>query len=221
LRKGGEGGFFSSLGATGSIAVELITEHIMKIISAEFIKSATKPSEYPPGNFPEVAIAGKSNVGKSSLINALVNRKNLAKTSSSPGRTQLINFFRVNGVLSLVDLPGYGYAKVSLEVRKTWKPMVESYLQTRQEIRLVILIVDARRGPAPDDLALLDWLDYHNIPSLIVLTKADKLSQSERPRQKKALAELPRFSGRNLLFFSAVTGEGKEELWRMIQKAWE
>lgn len=166
-----------------------------------------------------MAIAGKSNVGKSSLINALVNRKNLAKTSSSPGRTQVINFFRVNRRLSLVDLPGYGYAKVPLEVRKTWKPMVESYLQTRQEIRLVILIVDTRRGASADDLALLDWLDYHHIPSLIVLTKADKLSQIERARQKKALANLPLLSGRNLLFFSAVTGEGKEELWRMIQKA--
>jgi len=193
----------------------------MKIISAEFIKSATKPSEYPPGNFPEVAIAGKSNVGKSSLINALVNRKNLAKTSSSPGRTQVINFFRVNGALSLVDLPGYGYAKVSLEVRKTWKPMVESYLQTRQEIRLVILIVDARRGASPDDLALLDWLDYHKIPSLIVLTKADKLSQIERAGQKKALGRLPLLAGKTLSFFSAVTGEGKEELWKQILKACE
>jgi GTP-binding protein len=193
----------------------------MKIISAEFIKSATKPSEYPPGNFPEVAIAGKSNVGKSSLINVLVNRKNLAKTSSSPGRTQMINFFRVNGALSLVDLPGYGYAKVSLEVRKTWKPMVESYLQTRREVRLVILIVDSRRGASPDDLALLDWLDYHNISSLIVLTKADKLSQFERARQKKALGQVPLLAGKPLSFFSAVTGEGKEELWKMIQKACE
>jgi len=193
----------------------------MKIISAEFIKSATKPSEYPPGNFPEVAIAGKSNVGKSSLINALVNRKNLAKTSSSPGRAQVINFFRVNGALSLVDLPGYGYAKVSLEVRKTWKPMVESYLQTRQEIRLVILIVDARRGASPDDLALLDWLDYHKIPSLIVLTKADKLSQIERAGQKKILGQLPLLAGKTLSFFSAVTGEGKEELWKQILKACE
>jgi GTP-binding protein len=193
----------------------------MKIISAEFIKSATQPSEYPPGNFPEVAISGKSNVGKSSLINVLVNRKNLAKTSSSPGRTQMINFFRVNGALSLVDLPGYGYAKVSLDVRKTWKPMVEIYLQTRREVRLLILIVDSRRSGSPDDLALLDWLDYHNIPSLIVLTKVDKLSQIERARQKKALAELPLFSRRNLLFFSAVTGEGKEELWKMIRKACE
>ncbi len=188
----------------------------MKIISAEFIKSATKPSEYPPGNLPEVAIAGKSNVGKSSLINALVNRKNLAKTSSSPGRTQVINFFRVNDALSLVDLPGYGYAKVSLEVRETWKPMVESYLQTRNEIRLVILIVDSRRGTSPDDLALLDWLDYHRIPSLIVLTKADKLSQFERARQKKALGQQPLLTGKTLSFFSAVTGEGKEDLWSWI-----
>lgn len=193
----------------------------MKIISAEFIKSATKPSEYPPGNFPEVAIAGKSNVGKSSLINALVNRRNLAKTSSSPGRTQVINFFKVNGTLSLVDLPGYGYAKVSLEVRKTWKPMVESYLQTRRQIRLVILIVDSRRGASPDDLALLDWLDYHRIPSLIVLTKADKLSQIERARQKKSLGQQPLLAGKTVHFFSAVTGEGKEELWKLIWKACE
>jgi GTP-binding protein len=191
----------------------------MKIISAEFIKSATKPSEYPRGSFPEVAIAGRSNVGKSSLINALVNRKNLAKTSSSPGRTQLINFFLVNGKISLVDLPGYGYARVPLRVRKTWKPMVESYLQTRKEIRLVILILDARRGASPDDLALLDWLDYHEILSLIVLTKADKLSQIERARQKKALADVSLLSGKPLSFFSAVTGEGKEELWRLIQEA--
>ncbi len=189
----------------------------MKVSSAEFIKSATKPSEYPTGNFPEVAVAGKSNVGKSSLINALLNRKNLAKTSSSPGRTQTINFFRVNEKISLVDLPGYGYSKVPLEVRKTWKPMVESYLQTRQEIRLVVLILDARRGTSPDDLALLDWLDYHGIPCAIALTKADKLSQLERARQKKSLAEISLLSGKTLLFFSAVTGEGKDELWKLIQ----
>jgi GTP-binding protein len=191
----------------------------MKIISAEFIKSATKPSEYPRGNLPEVAIAGKSNVGKSSLINALVNRKNLAKTSSSPGRTQLINFFLVNGKFSVVDLPGYGYARVPLQVRKTWKPMVESYLQTRKEIRLVILILDARRGASADDLALLDWLDYHKIPSLIALTKADKLSQIERARQKRALADVSLLAAKPMSFFSAVTGEGKEELWRLIQEA--
>ncbi len=191
----------------------------MKVLSAEFVKSATKPSEYPPGNLPEVAIAGKSNVGKSSLINTLVNRKNLAKTSSQPGRTQTLNFFRVNEKLSLVDLPGYGFAKAPLEARRAWKPMVETYLQTREAIRLVILILDSRRGLSPEDSTLLDWLEYHEIPALIVLTKADKLSQFERARQKKGLAAIPLLEGRPLLFFSALTGEGKDEVWSLIQKS--
>ncbi|MCX5917387.1 MAG: ribosome biogenesis GTP-binding protein YihA/YsxC [Deltaproteobacteria bacterium] len=191
----------------------------MKVLSAEFVKSATKPSEYPPGNLPEVAIAGKSNVGKSSLINTLVNRKNLAKTSSEPGRTQTLNFFRVNEKLSLVDLPGYGFAKAPLEARRAWKPMVETYLQTREAIRLVILILDSRRGMSPEDSTLLDWLEYHEIPALIVLTKADKLSQFERARQKKGLAAVPLLEGRPLLFFSALTGEGKDEVWSLIQKS--
>jgi GTP-binding protein len=191
----------------------------VKVLSAEFVKSATKPSEYPPGNLPEIAIAGKSNVGKSSLINTVVNRTNLAKTSSSPGRTQVINFFRVNNNLSLVDLPGYGFAKVPLEVRQAWKPMVEAYLQTREAIRLVVLILDSRRGLSPEDSTLLDWLDYHTIPTLIVLTKADKLSQLERARLKKVLAGIRLLEERLLLFFSAVTGEGKDDLWGLIQKA--
>jgi len=190
----------------------------MKVLSAEFIKSATKPSEYPAGILPEIAIAGKSNVGKSSLINTLVNRKNLAKTSSQPGRTQTINFFRVNEKISLVDLPGYGFAKAPLEVRKAWKPMVETYLQTREAIRLVILILDSRRGLGPEDSALLDWLDYHGIPTLIVLTKADKLSQFERARQKKTLSANPLLSRKPILFFSALTGEGKSELGEQIAK---
>lgn len=190
----------------------------MKVLSAEFVKSATKPSEYPPGNLPEVAIAGKSNVGKSSLINTLVNRKNLAKTSSQPGRTQTLNFFRVNGDLSLVDLPGYGFAKAPLEVRKAWKPMVETYLQTREAIRLVILILDSRRGLSPDDSTLLDWLEYHEIPALIVLTKADKLSQFERARQRKGLTAVPLLEDMPMVFFSAMTGEGREELWKWIQR---
>src|SRR5512143_921334 len=191
----------------------------MKVLSAEFVKSAAKPSEYPPGNLPEVAIAGKSNVGKSSLINTLVNRKNLAKTSSQPGRTQTINFFRVNENLSLVDLPGYGFAKAPLEVRQAWKPMVETYLQTRKAIRLVILILDSRRGLSSDDSTLLDWLAYHDLPALIVLTKADKLSQFERAREKKGLAAVPLLEGMPMVFFSAMTGEGKDDLWGLIQKA--
>jgi len=190
----------------------------VKVLSTEFVKSASKPSEYPKGGLPELAIAGKSNVGKSSLINSLVNRKNLAKTSSTPGRTQMINFFQINGKLSLVDLPGYGYAKVPLHVRQTWKPMVESYLQTREDIRLVILIIDARRGASADDLNLLDWLDYHGIPSLIVLTKTDKLSQIERAQQKKKLSQNAFLSHRPFLFFSAISGEGKDELWKIIRQ---
>jgi GTP-binding protein len=190
----------------------------MKVFSAEFIKSATKPSEYPEGTLPEIAIAGKSNVGKSSLLNALVNRKNLAKISSQPGRTQTLNFFRVNERISLVDLPGYGFAKAPLEVRKAWKPMVETYLQTREAIRLVILILDSRRGLAPEDSNLLDWLDYHGIPTLIVLTKADRLSQFERARQKKSLSAQPLLSRKPILFFSAVSGEGKSELGSHIAR---
>lgn len=189
-----------------------------KIISAEFVKSATKPSEYPKGNYPEIVMAGKSNVGKSSLINTLVNRKNLARISSRPGKTQVINFYLINKKISLVDLPGYGYAQVPLAVRKNWKPMVESYLQTRKEIRLVILILDARRGTSAEDLALVDWLDFHKIPCVLVLTKADKLSQIERARQKKIISEIPLLADRKMVFFSAITGEGKDELWKIIQQ---
>lgn len=190
----------------------------MRIFSAEFIKSATRPSEYPRGNFPEVAFAGKSNVGKSSLINALLNRKNLAKTSSSPGRTQSINFYRVNGKISFVDLPGYGYARVPLALRRAWKPMVESYLQIRKELRLVVVILDARREVSPEDLDLMDWLDHHRIPFLLVLTKADKLSALDRARKKRILRENPLFAGMDVLFFSALTGEGKMELWKKIEE---
>ncbi len=189
-----------------------------RIITAEFVKSATKPSEYPKGNYPEIAMAGKSNVGKSSLINTLVNRKNLARISSRPGKTQVINFYLINNKISLVDLPGYGYAKVPLSVRKNWKPMVESYLQTRKEIRLVILILDARRGTSVEDLALVDWLDFHKIPCVLALTKADKVSQIERARQKKALSAIPLLAGKSMVFFSAITGEGRDELWKLIQE---
>ncbi len=189
-----------------------------KIITAEFVKSATKPSEYPKGNYPEIAMAGKSNVGKSSLINTLVNRKNLARISSQPGKTQVINFYLINNKISMVDLPGYGYAKVPLSVKKNWKPMVESYLQTRKEIRLVILILDARRGTSVEDLALVDWLDFHKIPCVLALTKADKLSQIERARQKKALSAIPLLDGKSMIFFSAITGEGRDELWKLIQE---
>ncbi|WP_298438357.1 ribosome biogenesis GTP-binding protein YihA/YsxC, partial [Geobacter sp.] len=130
----------------------------MHVTSAEFVKSATKPANYPPEEFPEVAFAGRSNVGKSSLINVLVNRKGLVRTSSTPGRTQLINFFLVNGGLMLVDLPGYGFAKVPLAVKKQWGPMMETYLSTRRTLGCVVLILDIRRVPTEEDRQMLQWL---------------------------------------------------------------
>ncbi len=142
----------------------------MIIKSTEFIKSAAKPAHYPPADFPEIAFAGRSNVGKSSLINVLVNRKSLVRTSSTPGRTQLINFFDVNGQFTLVDLPGYGYAKVPLAVKKEWGPMMERYLSSRPSLRGVVLIFDIRRTPVAEDRQMLDWLRAYDIPPLLVMT---------------------------------------------------
>ncbi len=130
----------------------------MKILSAEFVLSAKEPAHYPPAVLPEIAFAGRSNVGKSSLINTLLNRKGLARTSNTPGRTQEINFFRVNDRFAFIDLPGYGYAKVPESIRKQWGPMVETYLRERDTLRLVVLILDVRRDPSEEDLQLIDWL---------------------------------------------------------------
>lgn len=186
----------------------------MKIVSAEFIKSAAKPADFPKEELPEIAIVGRSNVGKSSLINTLLSRKGLAKTSSTPGRTQLINFFRINHKLIFVDLPGYGYAKVSASVRKSWQPMIEDYLKDRENLKGVVLIMDIRRPPEDEEGMLLDFLSSFSIPSILALTKADKLSGNEKIKQlrlfKKSLDE-------NLIPFSAVTGEGKDELWKAIK----
>ncbi len=135
----------------------------MLIKSAEFITSATKPSQYPPVKFPEVAFAGRSNVGKSSLINTLVNRKRLVKTGSTPGRTQLINFFDINSDIIFVDLPGYGYAKVPATVRKKWGPMIETYLSTRKILKGVVVIMDIRRSPRQEEHDLIDRLKYFSI----------------------------------------------------------
>jgi len=151
----------------------------MKIVSVEFIKSATAPSGYPQGNLPEVAFVGRSNVGKSSLINTLVQRKRLARTSNTPGRTQIINFFAINQGLMFVDLPGYGFARVPEAVKREWGPMIETYLRERQCLQLVVFILDIRREPSEEDLALKAWLDYYGRKTLFVLTKSDKLSRGK------------------------------------------
>jgi GTP-binding protein len=193
----------------------------MHVKSAEFVKSAVKPDQYPRPEFPEVAFAGRSNVGKSSLINQLVNRRSLVKTSSMPGRTQLINFFLVNGSLSLVDLPGYGYARVPEAVKKTWGPMVEAYIANRPCLKAVVLLIDIRRTPKSEEFSLMDWLQHNQIPTILVLTKADKLSKTEQGKQLKLTAEILGVSAEDLVLFSAKSGLGKADVWELIDQVME
>lgn len=190
----------------------------MIIKTAEFVKSAVKPIHYPSAVVPEVAFAGRSNVGKSSLINTLLNRKRLVKTSATPGRTQLINFFLINKAFSFVDLPGYGYAKVPAAVKKTWGPMVETYLSTRKTLKGVVLILDIRRIPAVQDLSFLEWLHHYSIPSVLIMTKADKLSKVKQRQQQQTIAGALSVPNENLLRFSSKTRLGKDDAWIAIEK---
>ena len=184
--------------------------------STEFVKSATRPAHYPEGELPEIAFAGRSNVGKSSLVNVLVNRKNLVRTSSTPGRTQLINFFKVNEDFMLVDLPGYGYAKVPLALKKQWRPMMETYLSRRRNLRGVVLILDVRRTPVEEDLQMLAWLRTYSIPPIVVITKCDKVSKNERARQTAVIVKTLGLVKEELNFFSALSREGKDGIWARI-----
>lgn len=188
----------------------------MIIKSAEFVTSAAKISQYPPAFLPEIAFAGRSNVGKSSLINTLVNRRHLVKTSSTPGRTQLINFFDINGQVVFVDLPGYGYAKVPASVRKTWGPMIETYLRGRQTLKGVVIIMDIRRIPGQEELNLLGWLKHYFIAGILVLTKTDKLSRSKQVRQHQRFAQALEIDKENFILFSAKSRRGKNALWNAI-----
>lgn len=192
----------------------------MKVVSAEFVSSAKEPSGYyKDGSLPQVAFAGRSNVGKSSLINRLCSRKKLARTSGTPGRTQMINFFSINNSLLFVDLPGYGYAKVPVEIQKKWRPMVNSYLENNPALRLLVLIIDIRRGPKDEELSLLAWLGDNEIPALVVLTKTDKLKRGQITRERAAAARSMGVDQEDLILFSAVTGQGKEEIWKEIRGA--
>ena len=188
----------------------------MKILSAEFVKSATRPAEYPPERLPEVAFAGRSNVGKSSLINTLVNRKRLVKTSSTPGRTQLINFFEINQQIIFVDLPGYGYAKVPVSVRKRWGPMIETYLSGRKTLKGVVVIIDIRRTPQQEELNLIGWLSHYAIAAIVVLTKTDKLSKNKSAQQHQHIAHALSMDPKDLILFSAKSRRGRDALWKAI-----
>jgi GTP-binding protein len=189
----------------------------MLIKSAAYVKSAVKPSQYPSYDLPEIAFAGRSNVGKSSLINTLLGRKKLVKTSSTPGRTQTINFFLINEKLSFADLPGYGYAKVPMAVQKKWGPMVESYLKTRGGLQAVVVILDIRRLPNQADHNLFAWLAHYNMPQIVVLTKADKLKRGKQAVQHARIAEALSMEPEAFFLFSATTGAGKQPLWKAVE----
>ena len=187
----------------------------MKITTVEFAGAATQPGGAPKLPYPEIAFAGRSNVGKSSLINRLLERK-IARTSSTPGRTQQLNFFVVNEKFTFVDLPGYGYAKVSKQDRQHWRQLIEDYLVNARNLRGVIIIVDVRRGPEAEEEALCNFLAHHQRPFLIVATKSDKLKRAELEKQHKALTG--KLDGYEPLLFSAENSTGKEELWQAIEE---
>ena len=188
----------------------------MKILSAEFVTSAVKPAQYPSTKHPEMAFAGRSNVGKSSLINTLVNRRRLVKTSSTPGRTQLINFFDINDLITFVDLPGYGYAKVPTVVRKKWGPMIETYLSSRRALKGVVVIMDIRRTPREEEHNLIAWLAHYSIAKILVITKADKLSKNKQDKQRSVVAGSLEVNPSELILFSAKSRQGRDAVWDAI-----
>ena len=184
-----------------------------------FLKSAFRENHFPPPDQPEVAFAGRSNVGKSSLLNVLVRRKKMARISSRPGRTQAINFFDIENRLYLVDLPGYGFARVPLEVKKSWGKMVETYLRKRSNLQVVVVILDIRRDPSEGDINLFNWLSRYGIASIPVLTKKDKLSRNQSMTRVRLISRsMGHFTQGKPLIFSAKTGEGREEIWEKINE---
>ncbi len=187
------------------------------IRNVEFIGGmAEKHGWRPESSLPEVAFAGRSNVGKSSLLNCLVRRKSFARVSRTPGRTREINFFRVNNGFVLVDLPGYGYARVSKQQKSEWKPLMESYLRRTTQLRGIVLLLDIRREPSEDDRAMLDFLAEMEVPTIVALTKTDKLSKAAARERVAELAETLRLSNEQVIPFSAHSGEGRVELLEAI-----
>jgi GTP-binding protein len=188
------------------------------IRSLEFVGGmATVSGWRPPAELPEVAFAGRSNVGKSSLLNRLVHRKKFARVSNTPGRTREVNFFKVNGSFLLVDLPGYGYARVSKERRAEWRPLIESYLRSTNQLRGVVQLLDSRHDPTADDLQMLDYLGELGVPTIIVLTKIDKLTPKERQRRRTEIVGSIGLDDDQIIDFSATTGEGRNELAEAVE----
>lgn len=189
----------------------------MKIINPEFVKSAHTIEDYPYNTLPEIAFAGRSNVGKSSMINKVLNRKGLARTSSKPGHTRSINFYNIDNNFFLVDLPGYGFAKVSKEEKEKWNMLINDYLHYRENLKGIVMIVDARHKPTEKDQVMLNWIREVRIPKVIAATKADKLSNNKKAKQKKVIKNtLGLTEEERFIFFSAKTGEGKKGIFSFI-----
>lgn len=190
----------------------------MKVNSAEIVISAVKPEQYPVEALPEFALAGRSNVGKSSFINKMLNRKNLARTSSKPGKTQTLNFYLINEIMHFVDVPGYGYAKVSKKEREAWGKMIEIYLKDREQLKAVVQIVDLRHPPSKDDVMMYNFLKHFEIPCIIIATKADKIPKSKWQKHLKVAKEtLELDPNDHIILFSSETGQGKDQAWALLQ----
>lgn len=185
--------------------------------NADILLSAANKSHYPQDDIPEVALAGRSNVGKSSFINTLLNRKNLARTSGKPGKTQLLNFFNVDDKLRLVDVPGYGYARVSKKEREKWGRMIEEYLTSRENLKAVVSLVDFRHEPSADDVQMYEFLKYYEIPVILVATKADKIPRGKWNKHESMIKKKLEFdTSDSFIIFSSVTKEGLEKSWDAI-----
>ncbi|AEV95127.1 ribosome biogenesis GTP-binding protein YihA/YsxC [Pediococcus claussenii] len=192
----------------------------MEVHNVELQISAVAPEQYPTQGYPEIAMVGRSNVGKSSLTNTLINRKSYARTSSQPGKTQTLNFYRVEEKVFFVDVPGYGYAKVSQKEREKWGTMIETYLTSRNQLKGVISLIDARHQPTEDDVSMYQYLNYYNIPILVVATKSDKIPRGKWNKQESLIKKTIGFDKKNSAFqmFSAQTKEGKDQVWNWIEK---
>jgi GTP-binding protein len=191
----------------------------MKVVSSDIVISAVKPDQYPETDLPEFALAGRSNVGKSSFINKMLNRRGLARISSKPGKTQTLNFYLINEILHFVDVPGYGYAKVSKSEREAWGKMIETYITRRDQLRAVVLIVDLRHPPTADDRMMYDFLKHYEIPCIIVATKADKIPKGKWQKHLKVTKETLEIDPNdNILVFSSETGLGKDQAWALLKE---
>ncbi len=191
----------------------------MKVHNVEMVISAVRPNQYPEDGYPEFALAGRSNVGKSSFINKMIGRKSLARISSKPGKTQTLKFYKIEEQLFFVDVPGYGYAKVSKSEREAWGKMIEEYFTSREILKAVVQIVDLRHEPTDDDCMMYDFLKHYNIPCIIIATKADKVKKGKWAQHKKVVKEtLDMDPSDPLILFSSETGMGFDEAWAEIEK---